>query len=98
MAQPRKPAKTAPLIRSSVALRGIATALTLSSFGGVTAFAATHVQNPTAPLQPTAPATIAASPTATPAATSRTTARRSTTVAPGVATATTTARTRTRSS
>jgi hypothetical protein len=92
--------KTAPLIRSSVVLRGVATAITLTSLGGMTSFAATHVQNAAAPLQPSASATTAAvTPTATPAATSRTstTTRRTTTIT-GVSTTTTTARTKTKSS
>ena len=88
-----------PLIRSSVVLRGVATAVTLTSLGGMTSFAATHVQNAAAPLQPSASTRIAAGATSTPtpAATARTSTRRSTTIT-GVATTTTTARTKTKSS
>lgn len=88
-----------PLIRSSVILRGIATAVTLTSLGGMTSFAATHVQNAAAPLQPSASTTTtaASTPRATPAATARTSTRRSTTIT-GAATTTTTARTKTKSS
>ena len=96
---PTQQGKKAPLIRSSVVLRGVATAITLSSLGGMTSFAATHVQNTAAPLQPSAATTTAATPTATPAATARTstTTRRSTTIT-GAVTTTTTARTKTKSS
>src|SRR5438094_793061 len=45
-----------PLIRSSLLLRSLATAVTLSSLASMTAFAATHVQNEAAPLKPAAPA------------------------------------------
>jgi len=88
-----------PLIRSSVVLRGVATAITLTSLGGMTSFAATHVQNAAAPLQPSASTTTAAAtlPTATPGPTARTSTRRSTTIT-GAATTTTTARTKTKSS
>ena len=95
-----KSRSTNPVIRSSVVLRGMATAITLSSLGGMTAFAATHVQNTAAPLQPSASTTsTAVTPTAIPAATSRTTTttRRSTTIT-GAATTTTPARTKTKSS
>ena len=89
--------KHAPLITSSLALRGFATAVTLLSATSMTAFAATHVQNTAAPLKPTAPeaTTVVAVATPTPAPTS---ARRRTTVAPGVTTTTGTARTKTHSS
>jgi hypothetical protein len=106
---PIKKGKAAPLIRSSALLRGVATAITLSSLGGMTSFAATHVQNTAAPLQPSASTTTTAvTPTATaaPAATgapaamgrtSTTTTRRSTTIT-GAVTTTTTARSKTKSS
>ena len=92
--------KTAPLIRSSVILKGVATAITLTSLGGMTAFAGTHVQNAAAPLQPSSPATTtAAVPVTTPTPTSRAgTTRRSTTVTGGIPTTTAPARTRTKSS
>jgi len=91
--------KRAPLIRSSVALRGIATGMTFLSLAGMSAFASTHVQNAAAPLKPTvastnqqaSAATTAA--TATPAPTSRTTR-----ITGRVTTTTQTARTRTASS
>jgi hypothetical protein len=104
---PANKGKAAPLIRSSVFLRGLATAITLTSLGGMTSFAATHVQNTAAPLQPPASTTTAVTPAATaaPAATapsatgksSTTTTRRSTTIT-GATTTTTTARTKTKSS
>ena len=93
-----------PLIRSSAILRGIATAITLTSLSGMTAFAATHVQNTNAPLQPTASTTAtststSASPsTSTSTSTSRsttTTRSRRTTITSGVGTTTSTARTKT---
>ena len=89
--------KGAPLFRSSIALRGFATAVTLLSATSMTAFAATHVQNTAAPLKPAAPeaAMVAAVATPTPAPTS---ARRRTSVAPGVVSTTGTARTKTHSS
>ena len=93
-----KTRRPAPLIGSSAILKGAATAMTLTALGGMTAFAGTHVQTASAPLQPTAPTTSAA-PAATPAPTSRTsTARRSTTITGGIATTTAAPRTRTKSS
>ena len=90
------------MIRSSVLLRGLATAITLTSLGGMTSFAATHVQNNAAPLQPSAStttATITPAATAAPPATANTatTTRRSTTIT-GAKNTTTTARTQTKSS
>ncbi len=74
------------MFRSSDPLRLIATALTLVSFAGTSVFAATHLYNPAAPLQPStaAVATILAggdgdddderaAPTAAPATRTRTT-------------------------
>ena len=52
------------LIRSLPVLRGLAATITLLSFGGMTAYAASHVQNADAPLRP---AVVASS--ATPSAT-----------------------------
>lgn len=88
-----------PLIRSSAILRGIATAITLTSLSGMTAFAATHVQNTNAPLQPTASAPQASTP-ATTASRSTTTSsssrtQRRTTITSGVGTTTSSARTKT---
>jgi len=86
-----------PLITSSLALRGMATAVTFLSTVGMTAFAATHVQNTAAPLKPAAPASgVATQPTATPAPTA--TSRRTTTVTGRVATTTAAPRTKTHSS
>lgn len=62
-------ARTAPLIRSKYALRAIVTAITITTFTGMSAFAATHVRNANAPLQPAANAAITQ---ATPAPTART--------------------------
>lgn len=90
--------KSDPLIRSSVILKGVATAITLTSLGGMTAFAGTHVQNTAAPLQPSASTSTTGAAAPTPAPTSRTTTRRSTTVTGGIATTTTPARTKTKSS
>lgn len=97
----RAPANTSPLIRSSAILRGFATAITLSSLGGMTAFAATHVQNAGAPLAPSAPTTTAATTVvATPAPTARATTsrQRATTLTSSVGTTTTAARTKTKQS
>jgi hypothetical protein len=47
-------------------LKILASAATFCTFGGMTAFAATHLQNPDAPLKPPVAAAEAA-PTATPA-------------------------------
>jgi hypothetical protein len=41
-----------PRVRSARALKVIASTATLFTFGGMTAFAATHLQNPEAPLRP----------------------------------------------
>ncbi len=90
--------KASPLIRSGVILKGVATAITLTSLGGMTAFAGTHVQNAAAPLQPSGFTGTTAAAVATPAPTSRTTTRRSTTVTGGITTTTTPARTKTKSS
>ena len=89
--------KDRPLITSSLALRGLATAVTLLSASSMTAFAATHVQNSAAPLQPSAPTTpaVAAQAASTPAPTAAT---RRTTVTSGVTTTTRAARTKTHSS
>jgi hypothetical protein len=89
--------KRDPLIRSSVALRGMATGLTLLSLSAMSVFASTHVQNAAAPLKPTVASTnqqtTATAATPTPAPTSR-----RTTVTGRVTTTTQAARTRTKSS
>lgn len=90
--------KSNPLVRSSVILKGAATAITLMSLAGMTAFAGTHVQNTAAPLKPSASTSTTSAAVATPLPTSRTTTRRSTTVTGGIATTTTPARTKTTSS
>src|SRR4051812_46120110 len=98
--------KRSPLIRSSAILRGIATAITLTTLSGMTAFAAGHVQNTNAPLQPTSSAakTSATSATTTSAATTSSTStttssssrsQRRTTITSGVGTTTSAARTKT---
>ena len=58
-----RPSKRQPLVRSVGAIRAIVVALTLISFGGMTAYAGTHLQNSGAPLTPAA-ATVAATPMA----------------------------------
>ena len=90
--------KTAPLIRSGVILKGVATAITLTSLGGMTAFSGSHVQNAAAPFQPSGSTSATAAAVATPAPTSRSTTRRSTTITGGITTTTTPARTKTKSS
>lgn len=91
--------KSAPLIRNSAILRGLATALTLTSLSGMTAFASTHVQNTNAPLQPAASksstSTTASSTTTTSPSTTTSTRNRRTTVTSGVGTTTSAARTKT---
>jgi hypothetical protein len=89
------PKNARPLIASSVALRALATGVTFVSTVGMTAFAASHVQNTAAPLKPAAPAAVVAQATATPAPTA--TSRR-TTVTGRVATTTAAPRTKTHSS
>ena len=70
------PRRVKPLIGSTLLLRVLASAITLSSFGGMTIFASENLHTTGAPLQPAAVAT------ATPAATT----------APTVVTTTTTVR------
>jgi len=53
-----------PLIRSLLALRAIATIITLLSFGGMTAFAAGHAKPAQAALAPTVLAATSPVPTA----------------------------------
>src|SRR3954451_4606751 len=93
--------KRSPLIRSGAILRGIATAITLTTLSGMTAFPAGHVQNTNAPLQPTSTAantnTASAATTTTPSTTTSSSSRsqRRTTITSGVGTTTSTARTKT---
>ena len=86
-------ARRKPLIASTLALRALAAALTLSSFGGMAIFASENLHTTNAPLQPAAVA--AATPT-TAAPTTVTTSR--TTVRTSVTSTTTTAVTRTKQS
>ncbi|MFN2520550.1 MAG: hypothetical protein ABR525_05845 [Candidatus Limnocylindria bacterium] len=69
---PVPPAHRTPRIRSMSLLRAIAAAITLVSFGGMTAYAVTHVQNPDAPLKPALAAAPTPTATATPATRGRT--------------------------
>jgi hypothetical protein len=64
--RPRR--KRKPLIASTLALRTLAAAITLSSFGGMTIFASENLHTTNAPLQPSA-VVAAAVATATPAPT-----------------------------
>ena len=76
-----RPRRAKPLITSTLALRVLASAITLSSFGGMTIFASENLHASNAPLQPAA-AVASATPTpvtATTVTTSRTTTTRSVT-------------------
>jgi hypothetical protein len=93
--RPRRARK--PLVASTLALRAIATAITLSSFGGMTIFASENLYTSKAPLQPAAVATVATTtPAPTTAPTTVTTSR--TTVRSSVASTSTAANTRTKQS
>jgi len=99
------------LTRSPGALRAVATLLTLGTFAGSSAFAATHLYNPVAPLRPTLASTITAgghdddnddedehgthTTTPLPTAPATTRSRSRTTITPSVGTTTRGARTRT---
>jgi hypothetical protein len=84
-----------PRVRSARALKTIASAATLFTFGGMTAFAATHLQNPDAPLRPPV-AAAEPGPTATPAPFRTTTPRRDQQrIAPQIPTTTAPPRTKT---
>ena len=74
-------ARRKPLIASTLALRALAAALTLSSFGGMAIFASENLHTTNAPLQPAAVAAATPAPTAAPTTvtTSRTTVRTSVT-------------------
>ncbi|SRR5258705_10922890 len=76
------PRRARPLISSTLVLRVLASAITLTSFGGMTIFASENLHAANAPLQPAA--TVAAAtpaPTTAPTVvtTGRTTTRRSVT-------------------
>ena len=86
------PKKSNALIRSTYLFRALITGITLTTFTGMSAFAATHVQNSAAPLQPSADGTNAPAATATPTVRSRTT------VTNQIPTTTAVPRTRTRKS
>lgn len=67
-----RPRKPTPIIRSSTALRAIMAGITLTTFTGISAFAATHIQNPAAPLKPSADSSqTQATPTPAPTARNR---------------------------
>jgi hypothetical protein len=70
---------TRPLVGSTLVLRVLASAITLSSFGGMTIFASENLHAANAPLQPAAVATATPAPTTAPlmVTTGRTTTRRS---------------------
>jgi len=76
--RPRRTAK--PLITSTLVLRALAAAITLSTFGGMTIFASENLHASNAPLQPAA-ATATPAPTRAPTTitSGRTTTRRSVT-------------------
>lgn len=63
--------KPKPLITSVAALRVLVTGLTVFSLGGMTAYAADHVRNSAAPLQPAAVPTPAVVTTTTGTTTGR---------------------------
>lgn len=85
---PRRARK--PLIGSTALLRAFATAITLSSLGGMTAFANENLYASNAPLQPAAVTTATAAPTASPT-TAPTTVTTSRTTVRGTVTSTNTA-------
>ena len=62
----RKTQRARHLVGSTLALRAIATAITLSSFGGMTIFASENLHAANAPLQPAAVATATPTPTTAP--------------------------------
>jgi hypothetical protein len=57
---------TRPLVGSTLVLRVIASALTLTSFGGMTIYASENLHAANAPLQPAAVATATPTPTTAP--------------------------------
>ncbi len=76
-----RPRRARPLISSTLVLRALATAITLTSFGGMTIFASENMHAANAPLQPAAAASATPTPTTAPAVvtTGRATTRRSVT-------------------
>ena len=88
---------TRPLVTSTLWLRTLVTAITLSSFGGMTVFASENLHAASAPLQPSA--VVAATPAPTTAPTVTTTTRTTrTTVRSSVSSTSTAALTRTKQS
>jgi hypothetical protein len=69
---------TRPLIGSTLVLRVLASAITLTSFGGMTIFASENLHAANAPLQPAAVAIATATPAPTTAPTTVTTGRTTT--------------------
>jgi hypothetical protein len=57
---------TRPLIGSTLVLRVLASAITLTSFGGMTIYASENLHAANAPLQPAAVATATPTPTTAP--------------------------------
>ncbi|TMC02485.1 MAG: hypothetical protein E6J35_09125 [Chloroflexi bacterium] len=88
-----RPRRRRPLITSTLALRVLASAITLSSFGGMTVFASENLHASNAPLQP-----AAATATPTPSAAATVTTSRTTTTRRSVTTTSTAALTRTKQS
>lgn len=76
-----RPRRARPLIGSTLVLRVLASAITITSFGGMTIFASENLHAANAPLQPAAVATATPAPTTAPTVvtTGRTTTRRSVT-------------------
>ena len=83
-----------PRVRSARVLKLLASSATVFTFGGMTAFAATHLQNPDAPLKPPVAAAEPA-PTARPAPVRTAAPRRDQRIAPQIPTTTAQPRTKT---
>ncbi len=90
-----RPQRRRPLITSTLALRVLATAITLSSFGGMTVFASENLHASNAPLQPAAAVATA---TPAPSAATTVTTSRTTTTRGSVTSTSTAALTRTKQS
>ena len=87
-----------PLVTSTLWLRALAAAITLSSFGGMTVFASENLHAANAPLQPSAVAAATPTPTTAPTVTTTTTRTTRTTVQSSVSSTGTAALTRTKQS
>jgi hypothetical protein len=85
-----------PLVTSTLLLRALAAAITLTSFGGMTIFASENLHESNAPLRPAAVASATPAPTTAPTTNRTTTAR--TRVRSSVTTTGTAALTRTKQS